>query len=149
MAEKNIPLVSTLYVSHLCANLKGPAWFMEKASKCYAANVKTIEMARKAGIRIALGTDFSNSRGTPYRHEGREFVAMVNAGMTPMEAIKAGTINSAYVMRTDDRLGSLEVGKLADVVLVDGDPISDIQVLADADHVKLVMQGGKIVKNTL
>jgi imidazolonepropionase-like amidohydrolase len=74
---------------------------------------------------------------------------MVNAGMTPMEAIKAGTINSAYVMRTDDRLGSLEVGKLADVVLVDGDPISDIQVLADADHVKLVMQGGKIVKNTL
>jgi imidazolonepropionase-like amidohydrolase len=149
MAEKNIPLVSTLYVSHLCANLKGPAWFMEKASKCYAANVKTIEMARKAGIRIELGTDFSNSMGTPYRHEGREFVAMVNAGMTPMEAIKAGTINSAYVMRTDDRLGSLEVGKLADVVLVDGDPISDIQVLADADHVKLVMQGGKIVKNTL
>ncbi|MBR2895656.1 MAG: amidohydrolase family protein [Oscillospiraceae bacterium] len=146
MAEKNIPLVSTLYVSHLCSTLKGPDWFMEKASKCYAANVRTIDMARKAGIRIALGTDFSNSKGTPYRHEGREFVAMVNAGMTPMEAIKAGTINSAYVMRTSDRLGSLEVGKLADVVMVDGDPLSDINILADADHVTAVFQNGIKVK---
>lgn len=146
MAEKNVPLVSTLYVSHLCSTLNGPDWFREKASKCYAANVRAIEMARKAGLRIALGTDFSNSNGTPYSHEGREFVAMVNAGMTPMEAIKAGTINSAFVMRTDNCLGSLEVGKLADVVLVDGDPLSDINVLADAEHITAVFQNGKKVK---
>lgn len=146
MAEKKIPLVTTLYVSHLCATLDGPDWFRKKASQCYAAHVRTIDMARKAGICIALGTDFSNSRGTPYRHEGREFTAMAEAGMTPMEAIKAGTSNSAHVMRTDDMLGSLEVGKLADVVLVNGDPLSDISVLADAEHITAVFQNGKKVK---
>lgn len=138
MAEKEVPLVSTLYVSQLCAGMKGPDWFMEKAAKCYAANVRTIEMARKAGIRIALGTDFSNSKGTPYHKNGLEFAAMVDAGLTPMEAIKAGTSNAAWVMRRADRLGSLEVGKLADIVLVDGNPLADIRVLADAAHLSLI-----------
>lgn len=146
MAEKNIPLVSTLFVSELCATLQGPQWFMEKASRCYAANVNTIAMARKAGIRIAFGTDFSNSKNTAYHAEGREFEAMVRAGMTPWEAIQAGTINAAHVLRKADRLGSLEVGKLADVVLVDGDPLADISVLAHADHITAVFQDGKKVK---
>ena len=146
MAEKNVPLVSTLFVSELCANLKGPQWFMEKASKCYAANVNTIAMARKAGIRIAFGTDFSNSKNTSYRKEGREFEAMVRAGMTPWEAIQAGTINAAHVMRKADKLGSLEVGKLADIVIADGDPLADISVLADASHITAVFQDGKRLK---
>lgn len=146
MAEKNIPLVSTLFVSELCANLKGPKWFMEKASRCYALNVNTIAMARKAGIRIAFGTDFSNSKNTAYHKEGREFEAMVRAGMTPWEAIQAGTINAAHVLRKADKVGSLEVGKLADVVLVDGDPLADISVLADASHITAVFQDGRKVK---
>ncbi len=146
MAEKNVPLVTTLYVSSLCANMKGPDWFMEKASKCYSAHVKTMEMARKAGLTIALGTDFSNSKGTPYHKNGLEFTAMVAAGFTPMQAIQAGTSNAAKVMRKADQFGFLEVGKLADIVLVDGDPLADIQVLADAAHVQNVFQGGKLVK---
>lgn len=146
MAEKKVPLVSTLFVSELCANLKGPQWFMEKASKCYAANVNTIAMARKAGIRIAFGTDFSNSKNTAYHKEGREFEAMVRAGMTPWEAIQAGTIHAAHVMRKADKLGSLEVGKLADIVIVDGDPLEDIGVLADASYITAVFQDGKKVK---
>lgn len=146
MAEKNVPLVSTLYVSELCATMTGADWFVRKASKCYEANLRTIEMARKAGIRIALGTDFSNSRSTPYHGNGKEFEAMVRAGLTPMEAVKAGTINGAYVMRKDKLLGSLEAGKLADVVLLDGDPLADISVLADAKHVIAVFQNGKKVK---
>lgn len=146
MAEKNIPLVSTLFVSELCANLNGPKWFMEKAAKCYAANVNTIAMARKAGIRIALGTDFSNSKNTAYNQEGREFEAMVRAGMTPWEAIQAGTINAAHVLRKADKLGSLEAGKLADVVLADGDPLENIGVLADAKYITAVFQDGKKVK---
>ena len=66
-----------------------------------------------------------------------------------MEAIQAGTINAAYLMMTDDETGSLEEGKLADIVIVDGDPLADIDVLTDADHVKLVMLNGEIVKNRL
>lgn len=146
MAEKDIPLVSTLFVSELCANLKGPQWFMDKASKCYRRNVETIAMARKAGIRIAFGTDFSNSKNTAYHKEGREFEAMVRAGMTNWEAIQAGTIHAAQVMRKDAQLGSLEAGKLADIVMVNGDPLADISVLADAANVTAVFQDGKKVK---
>ena len=75
-----------------------------------------------------------------------EFEAMVQAGMTPMEAIKAGTINGAYVMRTDKETGSLETGKLADIVLVKGDPLRDISVLGDSDNVTAVFQNGRKVK---
>lgn len=146
MAEKNIPLVTTLFVSLACAKMDGPDWFRAKAAKCAEANIKAIEMARKAGIRIALGTDFSNSKGTPLLKNGREFEAMVRAGMTPMEAIKAGTINGAFVMRRDSQTGSLEAGKLADVVLVRGNPLEDINCLGDAANIAAVFQEGKKVK---
>ena len=146
MAEKNIPLVTTLYVSLACAKMDGPDWFKRKASMCAEANIRTIDMARKAGIRIAFGTDFSNSKGTPLLKNGREFEAMIQAGMTPMEAIRAGTSNAAYVLRREKEVGTLEVGKLADIALVDGDPTADISVLADASHVTAVFQGGKKVK---
>lgn len=146
MAEMDVPLVTTLYVSRLCANLDGPDWFKEKAAKCYAAHVNTIAMARKAGLCIALGTDFSNSHNTPYRHQGREFEAMVASGMTNMEAIQAGTINAARVIRMHDQIGSLETGKLADIVLLDGDPLTDIKILTDSVHVTAVFQSGTKVK---
>ena len=74
---------------------------------------------------------------------------MTRAGMTNMEAIKAGTINAAYLLMNAEETGSLEAGKLADIVIVDGDPIADIDVLTDADHVKLVMLGGSLVKNSM
>lgn len=147
MAENDVSLVTTLYISLNVANFPGlhPV-VAEKAKLCAEANIKTIEMARKAGIRIAFGTDFSNSKNTPYAKNGGEFVAMVQAGMTPMEAIKAGTINAAYLMKYEDKLGSLEVNKLADIVVTDGNPLQDISCLANKDHIKLVMKNGVIEK---
>ena len=139
MAETGAFLVSTLSVS----------LGVEKAVMCAEANKKTIAMARKAGIRIALGTDYSNSKNTPYLENGREFEAMTRAGMTPMEAVRAGTINAAAVMDMEDSIGSLTAGKLADIVIVDGNPLEDIFCLTHADHVKLVIKDGKIEKNTL
>ena len=150
MAEKQVPLVSTLAVSLGVANIPGlPDWMHAKAVACAEANVKTIGMARKAGIRIALGTDFSNSKNSPYLENGSEFRAMLKAGMTNMEALQAGTINAAYVMRMADQTGSLEAGKLADIVIVDGDPLRDINCLTHADHVKLVLKDGRVEKNIL
>lgn len=147
MAEKRIPLVSTLAVSLGCANIPDmPGWFTRKARMCAEANKRTIAMARRAGVRIALGTDFSNSKSSPYLKNGREFEAMVEAGMTPMEAIRAGTINGAYVMRCDDRTGSLEAGKIADVVLCDGNPLEDIRCIGDAAHIRAVFMNGRRVK---
>jgi imidazolonepropionase-like amidohydrolase len=146
MAERNVPLVTTLHVSLGCAEMDGPEWFKRKARLCAEANLQTIEMARKAGICIALGTDFSNSKGTPYLKNGLEFGAMVRAGMTELEAIRAGTINAARVMKRDSLTGSLEKGKQADIVLVDGDPLEDISCLGDAANVRSVFLAGKKVK---
>ncbi len=147
MAEKNVPLVTTLTVSLGIANMTGlPDWLMAKGRLCADYNRKTIAMAREAGITIALGTDFSNSPNTPYSRNGREFEAMIRAGMTNMESIKAGTINAAKVMRKESSIGSLEAGKAADIVIVDGNPMDDIWCLTDAEHVKLVIQDGRIEK---
>lgn len=147
MAEKNVPLVSTLAVSLGAANIPGlPDWLHKKAADAAAYNTRTIDMARKAGIRIALGTDFSNSPNSPYLENGAEFRAMIKAGMTPMEAIKAGTINAAHVMRRDNETGSLEAGKLADVVITDGDPLEDIECITAAEHITHVFMNGQKVK---
>ena len=150
MAEKDVPLVSTLAVSLGVANIPGlPDWMHQKAVACAEANINTIAMARKAGIRIALGTDFSNSKNSPYLENGSEFRAMLKAGMTNAEALRAGTLHGAQVMRMEDQIGSLERGKLADIVVVDGNPLQDIEYLTHADHVKLVIKDGKIEKNRL
>lgn len=75
-----------------------------------------------------------------------EFELLVNAGMTPMQAIVAGTRNSALALgpRGSD-LGTLEKGKLADLIVVDGDPLKDIKVLQNQERLKIVMKGGKEV----
>lgn len=144
MAEKNIPLVSTLAVSLGVAKMPGlPQWLKDKAVKCAEYNKRTIDMARKAGITIAFGTDYSNSKNTPFRHIGKEFEAMTEAGMTNMEAICAGTINAAKVCRTEKETGSLEAGKYADITLVNGNPLEDIRVLGDAKNITGVLINGK------
>lgn len=143
-------LVTTLCVSLGVANIPGlPDWQAEKVKTCAQANIKTIQMARNAGIRIALGTDFSNSPNSPYLENGKEFEAMTRAGMTNMEAIKAGTINAAHLLMAEDKIGSLEKGKLADIVIVDGNPLDDINCLTHADHVKMVMLNGEVKKGCI
>lgn len=147
MVKNNVPLVTTLYVSNLVATLSDfPAFMREKGKKAAQSHTKSMMKARAAGIRIAYGTDFSNSKNTPHLQNGLEFRAIVEAGFTPMEAIRAGTINAAHVLGRAGRLGTLEAGKQADIVVVDGNPLEDIGVLTHAEHVKLVMQGGAVKK---
>ncbi len=146
MAELGVPLVTTLAVSLGVANLPNlPPWMAEKAKDCAEANVKTIAMARKAGVRIVLGTDFGNTKNFPYLDNGAEFVAMTQAGMTSMEAIVAGTANAARLMM-DDRIGSLEAGKLADIVVASGNPLENISVLKGARNIAMLFKGGKRMK---
>ena len=143
-------IVTTLCVSLGVANIPGlPEWMAHKVSACAKANIESIQLARKAGIRIALGTDFSNSQNSPYLENGKEFEAITRAGLTNMEAIKAGTINAAHLLMTEDETGSLEIGKLADIVIVDGNPLEDINCLTNANHVKFVLLNGEIKKNIL
>ena len=151
MVKLDATLVTTLSISQGIPNMKGkvPDHIYEKGIKCTEAHQHSVEMVREAGIRTAYGTDYSNSKNTPYAENGKEFAAIVKSGFTPMEAIKIGTINSAHLMKMSDKIGSLERGKFADVLIVEGNPIEDIGVITHKDHIKVVFKNGVMEKNIL
>ena len=101
---------------------------------------KTFAKAYKAGVKIAFGTDAG-----VYKHgmNWLEFGYMIEAGMTPMDAIKSATISAADLLGEKDKLGSIEVGKLADIVAVDGDPLKDPKAFG---KVVFVMKDGLVYK---
>lgn len=105
---------------------------------------KTIDLAVKAGVKIALGTDAAMPM---VLHGGNawEFELMADYGLTNMQSILAGTRNAAENLGLLDDLGTLEAGKLADLVVVDGDPLADIRILQDLEKIRLVMKEGKVV----
>lgn len=100
-----------------------------------------VRRAHKAGVKIAFGTDSGVSR---HGDNAKEFELMVAAGMTPEETIISATINAADALDMLDTIGTLEVGKVADLIAVDGNPLEDISELLDVDF---VMAGGKVVKH--
>ncbi len=104
---------------------------------------KGVAMAYKAGVTIAAGTDFGGL--IPQGENARELVAYVElAGMTPMDAIVTATVNGAKLLRQTEHLGTLEPGKFADLIAVEGSPLDDIHVLM---KVPFVMKGGEVVKS--
>ncbi|HUO96032.1 MAG TPA: amidohydrolase family protein [Steroidobacteraceae bacterium] len=118
-----------------------PALVRPKAAAIGPQLKGTFAKAYKAGVRIMFGTDTGVSA---HGDNAREFRYMVDAGMPPLEAIKSATIVPARFMEVADRLGSVEAGKLADLVAVRGDPLADISVL---EHVRFVMKEGKVYKD--
>lgn len=106
---------------------------------------RNITRAIEAGVNIAMGTD---SGVVPHGNNLRELGHLVECGMTPMQAIVTGTSRAAELLRIDEKVGSVEVGKDADLVITDADPESDIRALAAPQHVKLVMQQGRVVHET-
>jgi len=102
--------------------------------------ISTFSKAYKAGVKIAFGTDAGVFK---HGQNWREFGYMIGAGMTPMDAIKAATINAADLLGMKDQLGSIETGKLADIVAVDGDPLKDSQVFG---KIIFVMKDGVVYK---
>ena len=101
---------------------------------------QTFAKAYKAGVKIAFGTD---SGVSAHGDNGLEFVLMVQAGMKPIEAIRSATQGAADLLNISDSLGTIEVGKLADLVAVKGDPLEQITLL---QNVSFVMKGGLVYK---
>ena len=98
-----------------------------------------VGLAKKAGAKVVVGShsDVPHAkRGWAYQ---RELELLVESGLSPMQAIVAGTMENARYFRIEDRLGSIEPGKLADLVIVDGDPLKDI---SNMRRVKRVMLNG-------
>jgi imidazolonepropionase-like amidohydrolase len=101
---------------------------------------ETFGRARRAGVKIAFGTDTGVS---PHGENAKEFEYMVEAGMPPLEAIRSATLEAATLLRVDQDLGTLEPGKLADIVAVPGDPTLDVGLLG---RVSFVMKDGAIYR---
>ena len=102
----------------------------------------TIRMAREAGIPIVMGTD---AGGYGHGHNAVELQYLVEAGLTPMESIVAGTKTAAECLGMEREIGTLERGKYADLLVVDGDPLADVGMLDRQERLLLVMKGGKVV----
>ena len=143
MKEKGIYLVPTLYLADWFIEnyqrLRVPAFMVEKAKVVMPAARQNIARAFKAGVKVAFGTD---AAVYPHGLNAREFAVMVKLGMTPMQSIQAATVNAADLLGWSDRVGSIEAGRFADIIAVNGDPIADVTVL---EHVAFVMKSGQVV----
>jgi imidazolonepropionase-like amidohydrolase len=109
--------------------------------------LESFQRARAAGIPIAAGGDIGNRY--PHGENARELELMVRQGMTPLAAIHSATGVAARALRREGRLGSLAPGALADLVILDADPLADIRVLQAMDRILVVLQGGRAVAGTL
>ena len=144
--ETGAYLVPTLLAGKTVATAAVEANFMtpavrEKAIRVGNDMAGNFEKAHKAGVRIAFGTDSGIS---PHGTNAEEAVLMVEAGMSEMDVLVSATINTADLIDRSDSLGTIEAGKLADIIAVSGSPLDDIEELLDVDF---VMKDGKVYKN--
>ena len=148
-----VPTLAIMHASKLYFQGKEGVlpYLKEKTERSYEAHYRSLEMARKAHITVGVGCDFLGdaASGCPYSEATLELERLCVAGYTPMEVITMATKVNARLLQMEDQLGTLETGKLADVLLVEGRPDEDIRVLRRSDHVKLVVQDGRIVKNAM
>lgn len=145
-------LVPTIVVSQPATQpffekIGSPQWYLERRDSVGKEHWLALQTAIEEGVNIALGTDQlpaePNDGTTATVREAQYYV---EAGMTPLQALRSATIEPAKMLQASADLGSLEVGKFADIVAVDGDPGKDIRALR---NMRLVMKGGTIYRNEL
>jgi imidazolonepropionase-like amidohydrolase len=103
----------------------------------------SLARAHATGVPVAAGGDIGNRY--PHGSNARELMYLVRPSFFPMEALRAGTAIAAKAMKLEHEVGTIEPGKRADLVLFDGDPLSDIESLRDLERILLVLQGGRAV----
>jgi imidazolonepropionase-like amidohydrolase len=138
IARKGVYWVPTITVGAYVAPGRGGNW-----TKMVDLEKAAFQKALKKNVKIALGTD---AGGFDWKevNQAKEFEYYVNYGMTPMQAIRSGTVVAAELLGWSDKIGTIEVGKWADIVAVNADPLKDITEL---ERVKFVMKGGVVYKN--
>ncbi len=140
MAERGTVFTPTLLVYVYHRDSSAPH-VRRRARDLYARHLESVEMALHAGVKIVAGTD-AGGHGHPVN--ARELECLVEAGMSPMQAIRAGTGLAAECLGWERELGTVEEGRLADLVAVDGDPLRDITLLQKPERIKLVWKGGRV-----
>ncbi|MBQ04671.1 hypothetical protein CL673_08230 [Candidatus Bathyarchaeota archaeon] len=138
-----------------------PYEYAKKAFGWSEADIKTwnenlfqsLRTANEMGVRIASSTDYSGSGSIGGQAMGTansfNLELLVRAGLPPMDVIVAATKRGAEAMRMEEDLGTLEKGKWADMIVIDGDPIGDIKILQELENIKLVIKNGEIAVNRL
>jgi len=145
MKQKGTWLVATISAGRFVADKAKEKGFFPEIIRVKAAAIgpqiqETFGRAYKAGVKIAFGTDQGVA---PHGDNAKEFQYMVEAGMPALEAIRAATLNGATVMGMEKQIGTIEAGKLADIVAVPGDPTKDIAAMM---KMGLVMKDGVVYK---
>jgi imidazolonepropionase-like amidohydrolase len=123
-----------------------PDYAVQKSRAVMADHRASFRRAVEAGVKVAMGTD---SGVGPHGENAREVVLMAQNGMTPMQAIVATTSMAAKLLHMDSEVGTLAAGKLADILVVDGDPLADITHIADPARRALALKGGAPVVGRL
>ena len=149
MVKNNIILEATTLCVRLAAkygrgNLLDA--MVDKAQEYISIKEKEFQMILRKKVKISFATD----SGVPYMCHGdnaKELSSMVELGMLPMEAILTATKNASEAIGLEDKIGTIEKGKLADILIVEGNPLDDIKILESEENIKLVMKEGKIYVN--
>jgi imidazolonepropionase-like amidohydrolase len=149
MREAGTWFVPTIVVSQSATTpyferIGSPPWYMLRRESVGRQHWEALRIAIEEGVNIALGTD-----GLPYESAddttwmAREIEYYVEAGMTPLAALQSATLNTARMLGTEETLGSLEAGKLADILALPVNPLEDIRALRSVDF---VMKGGEVYR---
>jgi len=153
LLERDTVLVPTLSGNHgiLKIAARDPSAGIHETALAAARRILTIHedgfrRALRAGVRIAMGSD---SYGRFQAENLLELELMVANGMTAMQALRAGTLEGARLMGLESSLGSIEAGKTADLIVLDGDPLADIRLLQERARLCLIMKDGRIHRNHL
>jgi imidazolonepropionase-like amidohydrolase len=154
MAEKNIYLVATDYPAEFYVDALGPNTrsteernaALQNARRFEASSRERVQRAVKMGVKVAFGSDeYYNTLG---KTRGQASLLTLEAyqadGLSPLEVLRTATVNAADLLGLGNRLGTIEAGKLADIIAVDGDPLKDVRELG---KVRFVMKGGRVIRN--
>lgn len=126
-----------------------PEWGLKKSEQVYKAHIENIRLAYRHGVKLATGTDFLGGvKAFKHGENALEITLMVEKiGMTPMEAIIAATKNAAEAVGLSNTTGTIEPGKLADLIVVKENPLEDIRVLSERNNITMVFKEGTLIKS--
>ena len=145
--EHNVIFVSSLAAIKLVLDHIDdiPPWLEQRAKREWDVTIEGYRRMYKAGAILATGSDFNGSAMAPLGDNAVELELITKyCGFSAMDAIISATRNGSLACFAEDKIGTLEPGKFADILLIDGDPLADIAILQDMEKIKMVMLEGKI-----